>query len=157
MRFAVTGTDRACAVSRCEYYPLDVTDSRSIQRLKEMIEEKYGEIDCLVNNAAIGLKVAPCSCSCASASSLPPLSPPPSLPLPLRHIVCHSLPKYVFPSILPAIPVPTVITLLPGRNLHACISAKTPRHQLLRTSHAFKVRHSVSDSEKPPSNYLGAD
>lgn len=35
------------------YFPLDVTDEGSIQHLKRALEERFGRVDVLVNNAAI--------------------------------------------------------------------------------------------------------
>ena len=37
------------------YYPLDVTDPGSIQRLRDFVERQYGRLDILVNNAAVYL------------------------------------------------------------------------------------------------------
>ncbi len=38
-----------------DYYPLDVTDPGSIQRLRDFVERQYGRLDILVNNAAVYL------------------------------------------------------------------------------------------------------
>jgi NAD(P)-dependent dehydrogenase (short-subunit alcohol dehydrogenase family) len=37
------------------YHPLDVTDAKSVQRLAEVLEQAYGRIDVLVNNAGVML------------------------------------------------------------------------------------------------------
>lgn len=37
------------------YHPLDVTDPDSIQRLRNFVEQQYGRLDILVNNAAVYL------------------------------------------------------------------------------------------------------
>jgi NAD(P)-dependent dehydrogenase (short-subunit alcohol dehydrogenase family) len=38
-----------------DYHPLDVTDPDSIQRLRDYVEQEYGRLDILINNAAVYL------------------------------------------------------------------------------------------------------
>ena len=40
-----------------KFHQLDILSSESIQRLKKFIEEQFGQIDVLVNNAGIAFKV----------------------------------------------------------------------------------------------------
>ena len=40
-----------------EFIKLDVSDQDSIQAARKIVEEKYGRIDVLINNAGINLRV----------------------------------------------------------------------------------------------------
>ncbi|KAH3778690.1 hypothetical protein DPMN_180160 [Dreissena polymorpha] len=39
------------------FHQLDITDGRSVQRLRDFLQKNYGGLDVLVNNAAIAYKV----------------------------------------------------------------------------------------------------
>jgi carbonyl reductase 1 len=58
MQSKVSASASASATSKISTFPLDVGDIESHERFVNHITEKYGKLDCLVNNAAIAYKNA---------------------------------------------------------------------------------------------------